>query len=206
MPKTWCSQIIFFFLNITWYREITHEKKESESEIAQSCLTLCDPMDCSLPGFSVHRIFQARVPEWVAISFSRGSSWDRTQVSRIASRRFTIWASFIREAHEKKSQLKQQTSMLSYFKKLSDLSFSNHHPNQSTDITLKQDPLSAKTLWLTEASDDVYYFSAQNFFFFFFFIFWLCGAACRVLVPQPGIEPVTTAVDVWSANHWTTGE
>ena len=45
-----------------------------ESEIAQSCPTLCDPMDCSLPGFSVHGIFLARVLEWVAISFSRGSS------------------------------------------------------------------------------------------------------------------------------------
>ena len=45
-----------------------------ESEVAQSCLTLCDPMDCSPPGFSVHGIFQARVLEWVAISFSRGSS------------------------------------------------------------------------------------------------------------------------------------
>ena len=42
----------------------------SESEVAQSCLSLCDPMDCSLPGCSVHRIFQARVLEWVAISFS----------------------------------------------------------------------------------------------------------------------------------------
>ena len=47
---------------------------ESESEVAQSCPTLCDPMDCSLPGSSVHGIFQARVLEWVAISFSRGSS------------------------------------------------------------------------------------------------------------------------------------
>ena len=37
----------------------------SESEAAQSCPTLCDPMDCSLPGFSVHGIFQARVLEWV---------------------------------------------------------------------------------------------------------------------------------------------
>ena len=44
---------------------------ESESEVAQSCPTLCDPMDCSLPGFSDHGIFQARVPEWVAISFSK---------------------------------------------------------------------------------------------------------------------------------------
>ena len=45
------------------------------SEVAQSCLTLCDPMDCSLPGFSVHGIFQARVLEWVAISFSNAWKW-----------------------------------------------------------------------------------------------------------------------------------
>ena len=64
------------------------------SEVAQSCPTLCDPMDCSLPGSSVHGIFQARVLEWVSISFSRRSSWprDRTQVSRIVGRRFTVWA------------------------------------------------------------------------------------------------------------------
>ena len=43
------------------------------SEVALSCLTLCDPMDCSLPGSSIHGIFQTRVPEWVAIAFSRGS-------------------------------------------------------------------------------------------------------------------------------------
>ena len=64
------------------------------SEVAQSCPILCDPMDCSLPGSSVHGIFQARVLEWVAISFSRRSSWPRdwTQVSRIVDRRFTVWA------------------------------------------------------------------------------------------------------------------
>ena len=62
-------------------------------EVTQSCLTLCDPMGCSLPGSSVHGIFQARVLEWVAISFSRGSSRprDRTRVSHIAGRCFTIW-------------------------------------------------------------------------------------------------------------------
>ena len=49
------------------------------TEVAQSCLTLCDPMDCSLPGSSVHEILQARVLEWVAISFSRGSSPPRNQ-------------------------------------------------------------------------------------------------------------------------------
>ena len=45
-------------------------KVKSESEVAQLCPTLCDPMDCSLPGTSVHGIFQARVLEWVAIAFS----------------------------------------------------------------------------------------------------------------------------------------
>ena len=63
-------------------------------EVAQSCPTLCDPMDCSLPGSSVHGIFQARVLEWVAISFSRESSQprDRTRVSHIAGRCFIVWA------------------------------------------------------------------------------------------------------------------
>ena len=58
--------------------------------VAQSCPTLCDPMDYSLPGFSVHGILQARVLEWVAISFSRGSSRPRdwTQVSCIVGRCF----------------------------------------------------------------------------------------------------------------------
>ena len=45
-----------------------------ESEVAQSCPTLCDPVDCSPPGSSIHGILQARILEWVAISFSRGSS------------------------------------------------------------------------------------------------------------------------------------
>ena len=47
-------------------------KVKSESEVAQSCPTLSDPMDCSLPGSSTYGIFQARILEWVAISFSRG--------------------------------------------------------------------------------------------------------------------------------------
>ena len=49
-------------------------KVKSESEVARPCLTLSDPMDCSLPGSSVHGIFQARVPEWGAIAFSHYSS------------------------------------------------------------------------------------------------------------------------------------
>ena len=62
--------------------------------VAQSCPTLCDPLDYSLPGFSVHGIFQARILKWIAISSSRGSSWprDRICVSCIASRLLTHWA------------------------------------------------------------------------------------------------------------------
>ena len=64
------------------------------SEVAQLCPTIYDPMDCSPPGSLVHGIFQAWILEWVAISFSRGSSGprDRTQVSRIVGRCFTVWA------------------------------------------------------------------------------------------------------------------
>ena len=69
-------------------------KWKSSHWVAQSCPTLCNHMDCSLPGSFIHGIFQARVLGWVAISFSRGSfqSEDWTQVSRIAGRHFTIWA------------------------------------------------------------------------------------------------------------------
>ena len=60
--------------------------------VAQSCLTLCDPMDCSQPGSSLHGILQAGILKWVAMPFSRGSSQprDQTQVSRTADGFFTI--------------------------------------------------------------------------------------------------------------------
>ena len=74
------------------YKTMRRELKalKSESEVTQSCPTLCDPMDCSLPGSSVHGIFQARILEWAAISFSKGSSQprDQTQVSCIVGRCF----------------------------------------------------------------------------------------------------------------------
>ena len=62
--------------------------------VAQSCPNLCDPVDCSLSGSSLLGILQARMLEWVAIPFSKGSSQpkDRTQASHIISRFFTIWA------------------------------------------------------------------------------------------------------------------
>ena len=62
--------------------------------VVWSCTTLCDPMDCSLQGSSAHRIFQAKILEWVAISSCRGSSWhrDQTSVSHIAGGFFTAAA------------------------------------------------------------------------------------------------------------------
>ena len=62
--------------------------------MTQSCMILCDPMDCILPGSSVHGILQTRILEWVPIPFSGGSSRSRdwTWVSCITGRFFTIWA------------------------------------------------------------------------------------------------------------------
>ena len=62
--------------------------------VLQSCLTLCDPMDCSLLSSSVHGILRAGILEWVAISFSRGSSWprDRTWISSVTGRFCTVWS------------------------------------------------------------------------------------------------------------------
>ena len=67
-------------------------KMKSESEVALLCLTPCDPGEGSLPGSAIHGIFQARILEWAAISFSRGSSQprDRTWVSCVEDRRFTV--------------------------------------------------------------------------------------------------------------------
>ena len=62
--------------------------------VSKLCPTLCNPTDCSPPGSSVHGILQARILEWVAILFSRGSSWpwDWTGLSCIAGGFFTVWA------------------------------------------------------------------------------------------------------------------
>ena len=80
-----CCSIILFLVAFLFFWKCL---------VTQWYLTFCDPMDCSLPGSSVHAILQVRILEWVAISFSRGSSWprDQTWVSCIAGRFFIIWA------------------------------------------------------------------------------------------------------------------
>ena len=83
--------------------------------VTQSCLTLCKPMDHSPPGSSLHGILQARILEWVAISFSRGSSQpkDWTQVSCTAGRCLTIW--LIREAQKSYRHLQLHMSKNRFF-------------------------------------------------------------------------------------------
>ena len=71
---------------------------KEEVLVIQSCLTLCDPMDYSLPGSSVHGILQARILEWVAISFSKGSSWPRDQLESPALQADSLLSVTTREA------------------------------------------------------------------------------------------------------------
>ena len=72
-------------------------------------------MDCSLPCSSVHGIFWARILEWVAVSFSRGSFWPRdwTQVSRIVGRHFTVWATKTKLSKQSTKSPAQQSPFLS---------------------------------------------------------------------------------------------
>ena len=83
---------LFNMLKCMYHYIYKCEKKVKVKSLSR--VRLCDPMDCSPPGFSVHGIFQARILEWVAISFSRGSPWPRdwTWVSCSAGRLFTIGA------------------------------------------------------------------------------------------------------------------
>ena len=82
---------VFFFLDIYPRVELVYHMVQVKVLVAQSCLTLCNLMHCSPGGSSVYGIFQARIEEWVAIPFSRGSSQPRdcTQVSCISGRFFT---------------------------------------------------------------------------------------------------------------------
>ena len=90
----------FLYSIISGNNTITYNTWRSEVKFAQSCPTLWDSKYCSPPGSSVHGVLQARIPEWVAIPFSGGSSWPRdwTWVSCIAGRFFTVWAT--REVQE----------------------------------------------------------------------------------------------------------
>ena len=72
--ESWNSQLLQYALFA-----ISEHFKKVKVKATQSCPTLCGPMDCSLPGFSVHGILQTRILKWVGIPFSRGSSWLRVR-------------------------------------------------------------------------------------------------------------------------------
>ena len=113
----------------TQYSVITYMRKwKSGSEVSQSCPTLCDPMDCSPPSSSIHGILQARILEWIAISFSKGSSQprDRTHVSRIVDRHFTVWANVADTVHPCFNGILPQSYFSLFFKHMpAELAFFN---------------------------------------------------------------------------------
>ena len=77
-----------------WCAAVHWVQESDTTDWATELIWTCNPMDCNPPGSSNNGILQARILEWVSISFSRGSSWprNRTQVSCIAGRLFTDWA------------------------------------------------------------------------------------------------------------------
>ena len=89
------------------------------AEVAQSCQTLCDPMDCNLPGSSVHGILQARILYWIAMPSSRGSSWlrDRTRISYIYKLNYiaVIMTSFSYEHSLKFISVEKKISQISSY-------------------------------------------------------------------------------------------
>ena len=110
IEANYSSQFHIFPNGEFWKSNFHHTKARVKTERwgevkLLSRVRLCDPVDCNLLGFSVHGILQARILEWIAISFSRGSSRprDQTRVSHIGGRHFNLWAT--REAlHDLKKE------------------------------------------------------------------------------------------------------
>ena len=122
------------------------------------CPTLCDPMDCSPPGSTVHGILQARILEWVAISFSRGSSRprDQTQVSHIAGSLFTdqvfrkdTWSPLIKNPPPTHSQgYSSHSRCISYFLRISrKLSWENIY--RSKTLVFGEEGKDLCTVWIS---------------------------------------------------------
>ena len=131
--------------------------------LAQSCLTLCDPMDCNPPGSSVHIILQASLLEWVAIPFSRGYSWPRVRnwVSHIAGSSLS---------------LKPWGKPLEYYK--APLKISHFHPKKNG------------LFWLDLLKCSVWKLSL---FFFLIKKIWPHHMASRILVRRPGVKPTPSS-------------
>ena len=93
----WSHITFWSFINIVIYNRSSFYFTSSITSVClvtQSCLTVCDPMDCSPPGSSVQGVLQARILEWVVMPSSKGSSQpgNQTQIFHIAGGFFTVWA------------------------------------------------------------------------------------------------------------------
>ena len=169
----------------------------------QSCLTLYNAMDYSLPVSSVYGTLQTSILEWVAIPFSRGSSWPRngTQGFRIAGRFFTIWTA--REA------------LISFRVDWFDLAgirrFRIKKTNHSNGEGMWSNPnLKWQDQFGGQFDSFLYSFKytyrqPHDFTPHFIYLFCTC-MACGHLGSQPGIEPTPPALEAWSLNHWTAKE
>ena len=152
-------------------------------KVAESCPTLCDPTD-----YTVHGILQARILEWVAFPFSRGSSQprDQTQVSHIAGRFFTSWAT--REAQEvlfvRRLYLHDTSFKKFVFKKLFGCSRS-----------LSKHKVVCSIWVLLVVACKIFSCGTQT-------LSWGMG----VLIPWSGMKPMPPALEAWSLSHWTTEE
>ena len=97
LPNTACLSLGFIFSFIIFSLPVviqSGKKVKMKVLVPRSCPAFCNPVNCSSLGSSVHAVLQARILEWVAISFSKGSFWPRdpTQISPIAGRCFIGWA------------------------------------------------------------------------------------------------------------------
>ena len=138
----------------------------------QSCLTLCDPTDSSPPDSTVHGILQARILEWVAISFSICHA--NKLLNKVASILLYTMNSF---------GLKSLTSSVQLVSNL-------FVPQKSCILLLQEEQENVLGKQISFDS----------------FIFWPCHMACRSLVPQPGTEPLPSALEAKCRNHWANRE
>ena len=146
-----------------------------------SCVGLCDPMDCILPGFSIHGIFQARILEWVTISFSRGSFRPREQtwVSLIGGRHFNLWAT-------------REAPRLMLATPPNHAQISPSCGGLVSQICLPKLDLQSFFLFLVAACKIP---SCSM---------WSLSWDMWDLVPRPGLEPGSSALGQWSLSHWAT--
>ena len=166
------------------------ERKVKWSEVTQSCLTLCNPMDCSPLGSSIHGIFLARVLEQVAISFSRGSSRskDRTQGSHIVGRHFTIWAT---REDKKERKFVNPHGWAMYFLflrfRLWQMGFS-YRPKKSMDESSWDDPRK----FLAGSRDSLLALWPEDIIVFFVYFF-----ICFYNRPQRRVKMKRTSLSAW---------